>query len=712
MQRSMPFTAGPRASRSCAACIFALAATALDGPAFGQAQPAAVVEMTSALTFQPSTVEIAAGETVEWRNASNIVHTVTANPASASDSSFVSLPPGVQPFDSGPIAAGGTFSRTFDVAGRYDYFCIPHQTMGMRGTVIVSETAGGGPADPIPDAIGASTVQVRLARVLDGLVAPNWGTAAPGLPTHLFVVDQPGQVHALELATGQASVFLDVADRLVELGVAGPDSFDERGLLGLAFHPSYQTNGLLYTYTSESATGVADFTTLPPGTAPNHQSVVTEWHVPVPADPASTPDPASARVLLRIDQPQFNHNAGALVFDEFGWLLIALGDGGNADDQGVGHVEGGNAQAPSNPLGGILRIDPFGRDSPNGQYGIPSANPFIGQPGVVPELYAYGFRNPFRVSIDPVTSELWVADAGQNDIEEVNRVTPGGNYGWNVKEGSFFFDPNGEGAGFVTDQPPPGGVPPGLVDPIAEYDHDEGIAVVGGFVYRGTAVPELVGRYVFGDHGSEEGGRLFVLDQTDTIEELGVAGEVFTQRVLGFGRDAAGELYVLANDTGTPFGATGAVLRIAPGPGAVSFDASGVVSVVESAGSVTIGVARGGGAAGAAAVDFSVSGGSAEAGRDYAPLSGTLSWADGEAGPKAVTITIVGDSVAEPVETIELVLTNATGASLGSRATFTVSIADDDAPGGVYGRGAFGALVALPLAALLVVRRRADRRGR
>src|SRR5690606_36388080 len=199
------------------------------------------------------------------------------------------------------------------------------------------------------------------------------------------------------------------------------------------FHPDYQTNGLLYTYTSEpaAADAPADFSTLPEGTAPDHQSVVTEWRVPAPADPASTPDPASARVLLRIDQPQFNHNGGALVFDADGLLLVALGDGGNADDQGAGHVEGGNGQSLANPLGAILRLDPLGTDSANGQYGIPPTNPFFGRTDVAQEIYAYGFRNPFRISIDSATQTLWAADAGQNDIEEVNQVTAGGNYGWN-----------------------------------------------------------------------------------------------------------------------------------------------------------------------------------------------------------------------------------------------------------------------------------------
>jgi hypothetical protein len=176
----------------------------------------------------------------------------------------------------------------------------------------------------------------------------------------------------------------------------------------------------------------------------------------------------------------------------------------------------------------------------------------------------------------------------------------------------------------------------------------------------------------------------------------------FTRRLLGFGRDAAGELYVLANDTGTPFGATGVVLGVAPGPGTLGFDATGVVSVAESAGAVTLTVARSGGAAGAATVDFGVTGGSATAGSDYAPVSGTLSWANGEDRPKSFTIDLAGDSASESTETIEVALTNATGASLGNVATYTVDIVDDDTAG-ESGGGAIGAaFVALLLAASFV----------
>jgi glucose/arabinose dehydrogenase len=421
--------------------------------------------------------------------------------------------------------------------------------------------------DPIPATIRKAGAPIRLAVVATGLTAPNWGTAAPGQPGRLFVTDQVGILWAIDLASGNKSVFLDVSARLVELGVAGPGSFDERGLLGVAFHPDYETNGLLYTYTSEPESEPADFSTMPPGTPANHQSLIIEWHVPEPGDPASVVDPGSARILLRIDEPQFNHNAGCLNFGPDEMLYISLGDGGAADDQGTGHSPQGNGQDTSNVLGKILRIDPQGNNSANGNYGIPADNPFVGQAGFVAEIFAYGFRNPFRFSFDAQpggTGQLLVGDVGQNDIEEVDVVVAGGNFGWRVKEGTFLFDPNGADPGFVTANSP--NQPPELIDPIAQYDHDEGLAIIGGFVYRGSAIPSLRGRYVFGEFARtfSNDGRLFFL-QGSTVREFRLVGQdALGMSLLGMGQDANGELYALVNGTGTPFGDSGMVLKIAP----------------------------------------------------------------------------------------------------------------------------------------------------
>ncbi|HEX6254647.1 MAG TPA: PQQ-dependent sugar dehydrogenase [Euzebyales bacterium] len=442
-------------------------------------------------------------------------------------------------------------------------------TLTMLAALMLLATAlpaaAQGLEDPIPRTITPGGVHVTLDTVADGLVAPVWATAAPGLDGHMFIVDQAGQLYALDLATNDLTLVADVSGLLVSLGAFGPGTFDERGFLGVAFHPDYAANGLLYTYTSQPVAGAPDFSTMPVGVAPNHQAVVTEWQSTDPSDATAPVDITSARELLRIDEPQFNHNAGALEFDASGNLLIALGDGGAADDQGVGHVPGGNGQNPTNPLGTILRIDPLGDDSANGAYGIPPDNPFVGDDGALEEILAYGFRNPFRIAVDDETGALWVADVGQNDIEEINVVEPGGNFGWRIKEGSFLFDANGDDPGFVTERSP--GEPAGLIDPVAEYDHDEGIAVVGGFVYRGDAIPQLRGRYVFGDFLDPDTGqgRLLYLAPNKRIAEFRLEGQdSLGAFVLGFGQDADGEIYVLTNETSTPFGTTGAVQRLAP----------------------------------------------------------------------------------------------------------------------------------------------------
>lgn len=428
-------------------------------------------------------------------------------------------------------------------------------------------------ADPIPTSIPGSAITVGLEQVADGLLAPTAAAVAPGHRRHLFVADQNGQIWDVDLGRGGKRLFADLSSRLVRLGVFR--GYDERGLLGIAFHPEFEENGLLYTFTSEPVAGPADFSTLPPGVAANCQSVVTEWAVRDPEARDLVLDPASAREVLRIDKPQFNHNGGTLVFGRDEMLYVSVGDGGAANDVGPGHAPGGNGQslAAGNVLGKILRIDPLGRDSRNGRYGIPEENPILG--GGLDEVWAWGFRNPFRMSFDRKTGRLWVADVGQNDVEEVDVVRPGRNYGWPVKEGTFLFDSRG----FVTADSP--GSPAGLIDPVAQYDHatpvasvKEGSAAVGGFVYRGKAVHELRGRYVFGDYSrvfAAPQGRLFVLADgpcggtSQCVTELGVAGgTTLGWAVLGFAEDAEGEIYLLANRSGVTVNTTasGAVLRI------------------------------------------------------------------------------------------------------------------------------------------------------
>jgi glucose/arabinose dehydrogenase len=413
--------------------------------------------------------------------------------------------------------------------------------------------------DPIPAKIPKGSISIGLETVVEGLVAPLGLSEPNDGSRRLFVYDQIGKIWILKNGTRLTTPFLDVSASLVSLN----PGYDERGLLGFAFHPNFPSNRKFYTYTSQPIQGVADFSVAMTGT-PDHQAVISEWTAQ--AGQADLADLSSQRVLLRIDQPQFNHNGGILRFGPDGYLYIALGDGGAGDDQGDGHVAGGNGQSIENVYGKILRIDVNVRNSTNGQYGIPADNPFVGVPGV-DEIYAYGLRNPYSMSFDSLTQLLYVADAGQNKIEEVDLIVKGGNFGWPLKEGSFFFNQNGSGPGFVTTVPvtPP---PPGLVDPIAEYDHDDGSVIVGGFVYRGSALPSLTGFYVAGDFGTSftgPSGRLFYVDvSSGAIQEFQIASANASLGLWlkGFGQDLAGEIYVCGSAKLGPDGTTGRVVKL------------------------------------------------------------------------------------------------------------------------------------------------------
>ncbi|MFL5437773.1 MAG: PQQ-dependent sugar dehydrogenase [Myxococcales bacterium] len=471
---------------------------------------------------------------------------------------------------------------------------------------------------------------IGLVTVATGLVAPNKGVVAPGLDRFLFVVDQPGQVWAIDLSAPQpvtcpgngCTLFLDVTPRLVKLGCAPfftrtfGGSFDERGLLGLAFHQNFATNGKFYTYTSEPNAGAPTFpTTLPAGPATgDHQNVVAEWKARDPHNPAAGVNAATRRELMRVDWPQFNHDAGDLAIRASdGTLFISMGDGGGADDGNgdpfvvcgsdplrnapmVGHGTKGNGQKVSTPLGKVLRIDVDGRNSANGQYGIPADNPFVGATvdrlfggAVVKEIFALGFRNPFRMSFEKGDPDhLYVGNVGQNDLEEVDLVSSGDNQGWPIKEGTMFFHANGPDVGFASPRPDPTAtapqpLAPNLVDPVSQYDtHHEGHAVIAGFLYRGNDVPDLRGRFVYGDFtllfrfpiGPQDHGRLFIQNRASNaggglkeIEELRIVpGNHLTLALLGFGEDARGELYPMGNPSGLPFFKDGVVLKIVPPP--------------------------------------------------------------------------------------------------------------------------------------------------
>lgn len=355
--------------------------------------------------------------------------------------------------------------------------------------------------------------------------------------------------------------FLDLREQMVRLN----PSFDERGLLGLAFHPAFAQNGRFFVYYSAP---------LRPGGPEgwNHTSHISEFRVS-----ASNPDRADAaseRIVLQVDEPQANHNGGQIVFGPDSFLYVALGDGGGSNDTALGHnPEIGNGQDTSTLLGKILRIDVDGGEP----YGIPPDNPFAGGGGR-PEIFALGLRNPFRISFDSAGDhDLFAGDVGQNLWEEVNIVVNGGNYGWNIKEGKHCFDP---GNPRVT---PPGcpeldrnGRP--LIDPILEYRNSGaggiGTAVIGGFVYRGTALPAIQGAYVFADFSGSLAGpekKLFLAIRPPSpggewaMQDLPIAPEVGVGGfVRSFGQDHQGEIYVLTADSSGPSGESGKVFRLVP----------------------------------------------------------------------------------------------------------------------------------------------------
>jgi len=449
--------------------------------------------------------------------------------------------------------------------------------------------AGAFPLDPIP----RGDIALQLNPIATGLSAPLYGFHAPGDTSRLFVLEQNGLVRIIQNGSLLPGSALNIQSR-VSPPLVVTNANDERGLLGIAFHPGFNNANspgfhTLYTYNSEVIpTGTQPTYVAPNNATQNYMNVVNEWKVSA-SDP-NVIDPNSRRQIISFGKNAGNHNGGTLTYGPDGYLYLALGDGGNANDVGASHIEpGGNAQNLTTPLGKMLRIDPLNPTlnqgspdpvSPNGQYRIPLANPFHAA-GQVPEIFAYGFRNPYRFSFDRANGQLILADVGQNTIEEIDRVTIGGNYGWAQKEGDFLFD---RSTGNVTVLSP--GSPAGLIDPISgpggtlEYDHQDGISITGGFVYRGTAIPQLVGKYLFGDlalrgQPVRVDGRLFYADLTSgQIKEFllpqfanGVLPNGLT--VHGFGEDENGELYAMVTNT-PPNGTGGIVYQLAafvPEPG-------------------------------------------------------------------------------------------------------------------------------------------------
>ena len=403
---------------------------------------------------------------------------------------------------------------------------------------------------------------VKLQRVLPNLtmpphpdwlreatpVRPVWMSEAPDGSGRIFVVFQTGRIEIVKKGSdgGDAKEFFNIEDRQ-------PLIDNECGLLSIAFHPGFKTNGLFYVYYNQKNTQ-ADIDRLKNGMPIAYpvRSIVSEFKISA-AEPDKT-DMTSERVIFEVLQPFTNHKGGEVVFGPDGFLYLCLGDGGDGDDPF------GSGQNTSSYLGKILRIDVNSRSTIGGggrgrarplQYGIPSDNPFANEPdmnglGSKHEIFAYGFRNPFRYSFDRETGDLWAGDVGQDLWEEVDLVTKGGNYGWNVREGAHHFKPGPDGAQYI--------------EPIMEYthqprlqaqgmfpDHTTGLCIIGGYVYRGKQFPALDGIYIYGDYNV---GTIWGLRYDRAAKKVTAEGTLLLQpnNIISFAEDADGEVYVMMQD--------------------------------------------------------------------------------------------------------------------------------------------------------------------
>ncbi len=384
--------------------------------------------------------------------------------------------------------------------------------LGLTGCGGSGGSAAPPPVSPPPPPAAGPTIDVQAAYTNLTFASPVAMTQAPNDSTRWFVVEQRGviDVFANDPNTMSEALFLDITDRV-------DDSDREAGLLGVAFHPQFPVTPEVFV--SYTATG-------PGGGIPYISRISRFFSI----DGGLTLQPASEEILLTVEQDNVNHNGGDLKFGPDGFLYAAFGDGGGGGDPN------NNAQQSTLLLGSIVRID-VDTGTP---YAIPASNVFAANAGTpcpagagtvdCPEIFVWGLRNPWRFSFDRSTGELWIGDVGQNNWEEVNRAQGGENFGWRVREGANCFNP-------------PSGCSTAFTDPITEYDHTVGASITGGYVYRGSAVPDLVGWYVFGDFVS---GRIFAIP-ADTPSFVAPTELLDTTiPIATFAEDTDGELFVVS----------------------------------------------------------------------------------------------------------------------------------------------------------------------
>jgi glucose/arabinose dehydrogenase len=427
---------------------------------------------------------------------------------------------------------------------------------------------------------------IGLEKIAGGFSSPMMIALPPDASGRMAVVDQIGIVKMIGSDKKVSDkTFLDVRDRMVNLNSV----YDERGLFSLVFHPDYRNNGRVFVYYSAPLQSGA-----PLGWSSTNR--LSEFRV-MAGNPDSV-DMSSEKILLTVDKPSSNHNGGPLLFGpDDGYLYLALGDGGGADDNGTGHTPGiGNAQDGNNLFGKILRIDVDKPGEGGKNYAIPPGNPFVGIAGFAPEIYAMGLRNPAYASFDAMgTHTLVTAVAGQALFESVFIVDKGGNYGWNIREGTHCFNPADNAKPPASPCPITGARGEPLIGPIIETGHDVGNTIVGGYIYRGAAMPDLAGNYIFGEWSTafiRGDGTLLVStppggydisrypsevsnitpqdNRMWTTQEFRIAknpGGRINTYVRGFGEDENHELYFLTSQKSgpDPTSATGEIWKLVPG---------------------------------------------------------------------------------------------------------------------------------------------------
>jgi glucose/arabinose dehydrogenase len=377
-----------------------------------------------------------------------------------------------------------------------------HTRLFLLLVVLLSLSSAFFPSSSFVRAANPTALRLSAQPVVRGFSSPVFATNAGD--DRIFVVEQVGRIRIVRNGMLLSTPFLDITGSVLSGG--------EEGLLSVAFHPQYATNGFLYVY--HTITG--------------GNNVVERYHVSASPDQA---DASSRMLILTIPHPNFpNHNGGLLTFGTDGLLYIGTGDGGGGGDPN------GNGQKTTTLLGKILRID-VNRGNP---YAIPADNPFANDTtGKAKEIWAYGLRNPWRYAFDPPSGLLYIADVGQSNWEEVDAVTattPGVDYGWNIMEGMHCYPPGTATCNIS-----------GLTLPVTEYDHSFGCSITGGYVYRGSTYPQMVGLYFFADFCS---GRIWALDQpspgvwrkTDVLDT--------SHAITSFGLDRNGELYLTDGNDG------------------------------------------------------------------------------------------------------------------------------------------------------------------